>query len=785
MLPLQALGVFVLVLAACGSEPKGEADGYIDFLYAYMPHPDLAAHPYTYWEANVDKTLEVRERMGWDIPEREFRHFVLPLRVNNEPLDDFRTLYADTLCARVQGMTIGEAALEINHWCHEMATYQPSDGRTSSPLQTIQRGVGRCGEESVLAVAALRAAGIPARQVYTPRWAHTDDNHAWVEVYVDGKWQFMGACEPEPRLNMAWFTGPVSRAMILHTKVFGDYHGDEDVIRRTPCYTEINVIRGYVPARRSVVTVVDEKGKPVAGAHVEFKIYNYAEYYTVASYQTDRKGQAALDMGLGDMVAWASKADRFGLAVIDGEAVTLTLDHMVGERCAIDLDIVPPAENPLPSGATDEEVARNAERLRYEDSFREARPKGNAAVIDAFLAAHDDANAHALLASLSEKDRGDVTLDVLEDAYAHIDGAFNPLRDCPRVDLEPLKPYFSALASLDLKSRREVAEWVGKNIEADEQRNPQGLRMAPADVMFSRKADRMNRDIFFVALCRANGLEARLDPLTGQAEADLYEKAALESGETPTLIEDERIAKGKVDVQYEGSGTPEYYYHFTLSSLVPYGMSGGSYRKTELCTVGEDSDHNPWNTVFPLEVEVGCYMLTSGTRLADGSVLSHTEFFTVSPNAVTQVPLVMRSADDRISVLGTMDADRFLPQTGRGYYLLAVLGDRDEPTSHAVRQLETLVPVLEQWGRPLLMAGPAVGRAMASSKDDSLGRLSKLVPVDDADGSILEMLCAGCKSESRQKPVITVCDSFGRIVYFSQGYNTSLAEDLKRVLSQL
>jgi hypothetical protein len=178
-------------------------------------------------------------------------------------------------------------------------------------------------------------------------------------------------------------------------------------------------------------------------------------------------------------------------------------------------------------------------------------------------------------------------------------------------------------------------------------------------------------------------------------------------------------------------------------------------------------------------------MLTSGTRLADGSVLSHTEFFTVSPNAVTQVPLVMRSADDRISVLGTMDADRFLPQTGRGFYLLAVLGDRDEPTSHAVRQLETLVPVLEQWGRPLLMAGPAVGRAMASSKDDSLGRLSKLVPVDDADGSILEMLCAGCKSESRQKPVITVCDSFGRIVYFSQGYNTSQAEDLKRVLSQL
>lgn len=728
------------VLLSCSSGPKTEADSCIDFLYAYMPWPDLAAQPLDYWQANVDKTLEVRDRMGWGIPEREFRHFVLPLRVNNEPLDDFRTLYADTLCARVAGMSIGEAALEINHWCHEMATYQPSDGRTSSPLQTIQRGVGRCGEESVLAVAALRAAGIPARQVYTPRWAHTDDNHAWVEVYVDGKWQFMGACEPEPRLNMAWFTGPVSRALILHTKAFGDYQGDEDVIQRTPCYTEINVIRGYVPARRSVVTVLDKVGKPVKDARVEFKIYNYGEYYTVAAYQTDRQGRAALDMGCGDMVAWAAKDGRFGLAVIDSEAVTVTLDHAMGERFALDLDIVPPVEDPLPSGATEEEVARNAERLKAEDALREARPKGNAAVLDAFLASHDDANARALLASLSAKDRGDVTLDVLEDAYAHIDGTFHPLRDCPRVELEPLKPYFTELAALGLKTRPEIVKWISAHIALENERNPQGLRMAPIDVLHSGKADRQNRDIFYVALCRASGLEEQLDPITGYASMDHAERMA--------------VAKGMLEVSYEGLDAPEYYYQFTLTKIFP------ATGETRLCTVGEDSDHNPWHTVFPLALEEGCYMLTSGTRLADGSVLSHNEFFPVTAGETTQVPLVMRRAGDQLSVLGTMDAGRFLPQTGRGYFLLAVLGERDEPSVHARRQLETLQPVLAEWGRPVLME-------------------------KDADGSIVEMLCAGVKSDSRQKPVVTICDSFGHIVYFSQGYNTSLAEDIKRILPLL
>lgn len=79
-----------------------------------------------------------------------------------------------------------DAVLEVNHWCHEKVIYTPTDIRTSAPMATVKTAYGRCGEESTFLVAALRAVGIPARQVYTPRWAHTDDNHAWVEAWVDG-----------------------------------------------------------------------------------------------------------------------------------------------------------------------------------------------------------------------------------------------------------------------------------------------------------------------------------------------------------------------------------------------------------------------------------------------------------------------------------------------------------------------------------------------------------------------------------------------------------------------
>ncbi|MCX6270879.1 MAG: transglutaminase-like domain-containing protein [Bacteroidetes bacterium] len=84
--------------------------------------------------------------------------------MNNENLDSFRTVVYPELKQRVKGMSLHDAALEVNHWCHEKVTYRGSDSRTSSPLATIRTSYGRCGEESTFTVAALRAVGIPARQ---------------------------------------------------------------------------------------------------------------------------------------------------------------------------------------------------------------------------------------------------------------------------------------------------------------------------------------------------------------------------------------------------------------------------------------------------------------------------------------------------------------------------------------------------------------------------------------------------------------------------------------------
>ncbi|MDO4757530.1 MAG: transglutaminase domain-containing protein, partial [Parabacteroides sp.] len=347
----------------------------LTFLYAYMPMGDITDYDGQFYLDNVRCSFLASEEMPWgdSIPEDIFRHFVMPIRVNNENLDESRMVFYEELKERVKHLSLYNAVLEVNHWCHEKVIYTPSDARTSSPLASVKSAFGRCGEESTFTVAALRSVGIPARQVYTPRWAHTDDNHAWVEAWVHGKWYFLGACEPEPVLNLGWFNDPAYRALLMHTKVFGKYRGPEEIMNVTDNYTEINVIDNYAPTAKSTVTVVDSNKQPMEGVSVEFKIYNYAEFYTVADKLTDAQGKASLTAGKGDMLVWASKDGLFGFKKVSfgkDEHITIVLDKKMESVETIALDIIPPIEGTIATGVTEKQKEANAQRLQAEDAIR-------------------------------------------------------------------------------------------------------------------------------------------------------------------------------------------------------------------------------------------------------------------------------------------------------------------------------------------------------------------------------------------------------------------------------
>ena len=285
----------------------------LKFLYAYMPLSDLADYDGEFYLKNIQSSAQAKLTMPWSekIPENIYRHFVLPIRVNTETLDTARIVFYQALKDRVAGLSMEAAVLEVNHWCHEKVIYRSTDDRTSSPLNCVKTTFGRCGEESTLLVTALRSVGIPARQCYTPRWAHCDDNHAWVEAWVDGTWKYLGACEPEAELNKGWFTGPSKRAMLVNTTVFGDYQGPEAVLEKTPWYTKINVLSNYTKTKKIVVQVIDQQNQPIENANVAFKLYNYAEFYSLSNQLTDKNGFCNFETGFGDLLIWASKGDAY------------------------------------------------------------------------------------------------------------------------------------------------------------------------------------------------------------------------------------------------------------------------------------------------------------------------------------------------------------------------------------------------------------------------------------------------------------------------------------------
>ncbi|KAA6330063.1 hypothetical protein EZS27_021190 [termite gut metagenome] len=820
----------------------------LTFLYAYSPIGDIADYSGEFYLKNTRSSFEARKEMPWgkDIPENVFRHFVLPIRVNNENMDESRIAFYEELKDRVRGLSLYDAVLEVNHWCHEKVIYTPSDARTSSPLASVKTAYGRCGEESVFTVAALRSVGIPARQVYTPRWAHTDDNHAWVEAWVDGKWYFMGACEPEPVLNLAWFNDPASRSMLMHTKVFGHYNGPEEQVLLTDCSTEINVTDNYASTAKATIIVLDKDGKPVNEADVEFKIYNYAEFYTVTQKITDTEGKCFLTAGKGDMLVWVTKDGMFGFGKVsfgEDNNVKIVLDKKPGDPISISPDIVPPVGKTATIEVTEEQKKGNAERLRREDEIRNSyvstfyteekakelakglsldvaqtvkimvNSRGNWKTLETFLSntkEEERTTAITLLKVLKPKDwrdvSGDVLSDCLENALQDKSDISNNYVLNPRVGNEMLssyKSFFKDVIDKELAARikenpQALVEWVKKNITVNDALNPQRIPVMPAGVWKARTADTNSRNIFFVSVARALNIPARIEPITRKIQ--YYDGANwmdvdFESA-TQTIT-----PQGLLSASYNPIKTlddPQYEGHFTIAKI----LSNGKLQTLNF-SVNNNIDMGPGNTWSallkkPLPIDEGYYLLITGNRMAKGNVLATIHSFEVKAGQSTRIDLVIRESMEDIQVIGSIDAENkykpvdaseetsILNTTGRGYFIIGILGPRQEPTNHAMRNIATIASDLNTWNRSIILLFKSEEDWKSFDKSE-FGALPETITygIDEA-GKITDMITGAMKLTDKNKlPIFIIADTFGRVVYVSQGYNTSMGEQLIRTIRKI
>lgn len=653
-----------------------------------------------------------------ELPERFFLHYVFCPRVNSENLVDCRRFFYDRLAPRTAGLSTREAILEVNRWCAEQMTYQASDSRTESPMTAFRSGIGRCGEESVFAVTALRSIGIPARQIYVPFWAHCDDNHAWVEAYCDGDWHYFGACEPEPVLDRGWFTDAASRAPLACYRSFlRTSLPENDVpVNREGCCTLYNVISRYAPTELLTISVKKRAGKPVSGARVRLDVVNSAAFCPVAVLETDENGCCRIELGRTTVhVETVAAGERAEKMATPGQDRLVTLVPGAEPPLESFACTAPAAAPPHPVRLTPEQqrqreltLARCALTrgnrirgyflpeyqtlpLRWQEVLRTAA--GNASELYALYRDPGESEREAYLAlleTLAPKDWRDTPASLLRIHRAaslvfRERPQFVPAIENPRIGSELLEDWRTPIgAAFSPEQKALWREDPPALYRFLEENYPDGdlpyypaLTVTPAAALRLGHTDEKGRKTLFVAILRTLGVPARLNPGDGGAE---YGQA---DGWHP-IRSAEKTARLELEMQEGKRFTCRE--NFTLSRL-----EGDSFRPL-------------WQ--IPEALAPGTYRLLTANRLPNGSQLCRLREFTLAAGETGHQMLMLDTAEPE-QMLGRGMLEPFTLTTApgtavpsrellTGKALLVYLDVGKEPSEHTLMELTAAAPELRR-----------------------------------------------------------------------------------------
>jgi len=770
-----------------------------NFLREHLPESDLDCYPEEMFLQFIDHALFLRASIPWcaDLEQEIFAHYVLFPRVNDEDLSFHRRLFYDALWPRIQQLPTVEAqVLEVNRWCHEMASYQAQDDRTASPLTVFRSGSGRCGEESTFLVSALRSVGIPARQVYVPRWAHCDDNHAWVEALCHGRWRFLGACEPEPVLDKGWFNDAASRAVLVHSRLFGTgrsrLHGTFLGQEGAVCW--YNQTQRYAQVRTYTLRAL-WNDVPAAGAVFRIQLLNEAGFHTIASLTADASGQASIALGVGDIHILANWQGLWAEGSCQADGVTLRLAPLRNRNTGWTLwDARAPQAKPVNPAPLDARQRasrtavlregtilrerrlasfyRPAARASWEPLLRSAR--GNAQTIAAFLEQDGDPRREMLVHTLSEKDLRDVTLAVLEDHLQNAPPAWTLPTDlyaqyvlCPRIGLEPLTPWRSALSSVLTGLETPLGLWQALNlqIDTDVSRTYSNLVWTPWESWRAKRCDRRSLELLYVACLRTLGIPARLRPLDGVPEY-------WQDGQFRPIYPEETGA-----LHLSGDPSFRYRQNWTLSL-----WNGESWKILNL----------PEKTNKVL-LPIGQYRIITATRLPNGNQFAAMREISIHPGESQHIPLYLRTytLEDMLfrQALPPMPARTLtgeavpdLCRMGGSGAILCWIEPGCEPTEHLLNELAAGQQALESLPVQVVLLLRNRESRNQPTLTGVLSRWPGLYVLLDDFAYDLEQTARQLGCDPSDLPLAVVCGGEGQAVYAVSGYRVGSVALLTRIL---
>ncbi len=614
-----------------------------------MPFSDCADVESHVLEKFAEHAAFLREHVAWcqALPEDIFMENVAAYRINNERIEDCRKWFFGMVWPQIQDMEVREAIGAVNMWCAGQVTYHPASARTANAVTAYKSGWGRCGEESVFTVTVLRSVGLAARQVYAPLWSHCDDNHAWVEVWCEGEWRYLGACEPEPVLDRGWFTYAASRAMLVHARCFGEPKGRQEFISRRGCASFLNVTGRYADTVQMTLEILEEEGKPVRNGQASLEVLNYGDYGRIAVLATDGEGKCQIRLGKGEIqVSCSIRGEYYScrfLADREGERTVRLTRPQTGK--ALEYRFLAPfgrqVEEAAPDPAWEEKLQqakqRREERLGsyFEEKRAAAFPEaeeilkkagGNFAQVAAFLETDNNPYRTAMLNALEEKDWYDVRADILEEhlqeampfAGQYPENIFIQFLLNPRVQNEELSAYRKGIKECLGADKEKFLEnpahiWSGicSRLPEAEGRDYQTLPITPLGAIKMQLINEESRGLLFVAICRSLGIPARMNPVWGYPE--YYREGMFHPAE------EERETKTNLLLAFQENRDWKYASTWSLAR-----WNGKEWKALRL--EGESVRENRLNLV----VGRGQYRLLTMVRESDGNQLVRELFFHIT-----------------------------------------------------------------------------------------------------------------------------------------------------------
>ena len=781
----------------------------LKFLYTAMPLSDIASYPFElfYNYAKHGVFLWHNGQYSSQIPEDLFLNYILHYRINEEEISDSAQFFYEKLNKRVEGMTMKEAVLEANYWAAEEATYQAADERTVSPITVYRSAIGRCGEESTFLAAALRSIGIPARQVYAPRWSHCDDNHAWVEAWCDGEWVFCGACEPEEILNKGWFTNAASRAMMIHSRWFSNMTPEEEIIGCEGGVTILNQLPRYALTKKIKISVVDENALPVQGAKVNLEVLNYAELFPIVSMLTDESGTLELSVGLGSIQIQASKDGHTRGEIIDvrtTQACELVLKNTDQAKGWVDFDMIAPVDSSVNHDQlTEEQKILGAKRFKAASAKRQAKvegfdakfkkARGNSKEIRRFMSDEQSSEAahlkEALLKLIRDKDHRDAQSDILLEhlKYAqpyeedYDQEIFESYLLNPRIYNEPMTKYREFINGYYTQDEKEtfqeqpylIWEDINQRIGFYEEREFPSLMTLPVGALKIKSASQLSKKILFVAISRTIGVPARLNPIDLSME---YYK----EGEFRPVIKENQQATLTIEASPDETWT--YFQNWSIAKL-----KQGHYKSLDLSSEAWQEQQ------IRVSLEIGHYRILTANRMPNGNLSSKAFHFTLENGDHKEVLLSQREAklSEMLIKIDISDFNLSLEDgtkvkaseiTKDVQNLLIWLEESKEPTEHILNELVEKQDELNALQGNIIF----IVKDKKALSDPNIARTLKALPKAqiyyDSFTENVNTLGRRMYVDPDKLPLIIVSKPGLTGVYATSGYNVGTGDMLLRIL---